>query len=156
MKLFYRGASYDYNPDSTGQNPPARSATSSTNQPHSLIYRGHTYPVNSGEAAPSTPASFKVCTLIYRGATYQVQRQVPAESISLEATRAAALPDCLPVPNTLPRRYLIQHTARVHRANLLKNLYRRMKLAQERGDRKLVQLLEAELQQLTPNRSSPV
>jgi Domain of unknown function (DUF4278) len=134
MKLIYRGQSYDNNPDRSGNiGRPARSPHLSQ-APYTVIYRGQTLridPTNTVdvEQLPSRE-------LIYRGETYRVNA---AGQASTPVRRSTAQ-----IPDTMPRHYI----GKVHQANLQENLQRRLKAAQERGDRQLVALLEAERQQL--------
>jgi hypothetical protein len=148
MKLIYRGASYDYNPSHARLGNAGRPTrpTQSHQSPYTLIYRGLTTLVDP-EAAPAEdaalPASYE---LIYRGTTYQVNRDPKGTTTVVSQPGDVTLQaKSVSVPSTLPRRYI----GKVHQANLLENLQRRLKVAQEHGDQKLIELLEAERRQIT-------
>jgi hypothetical protein len=143
MKLIYRGETYEYTPSvsNTGNaGRPARPAHHSQ-IPYDLIYRGVRIAVDPSvpqEAAP-LPTHYN---LIYRGATYHVDRDSQGmATIAPKAAKAKAAS----VPNKMPRHYI----DKVHQANLLENLQRRLNTAQSLGDQHLIDLLEAERQQIT-------
>jgi hypothetical protein len=155
MKLYYRGESYEYDPNQArygNSGRPVRPARTSQ-EPYTLIYRGATYQIDPTAPVAETPALSGTYELIYRGTTYRVDRAtkqiVPVESSSGSLPQLAATS----VPHVLPRRYVSKYIAKVHQANLVQNLYRRFQVAQERGDQKLVKLLETELQQIAPGSS---
>jgi Domain of unknown function (DUF4278) len=147
MKLIYRGASYDYNPSHSRLGNAGRPArpTQSHQSPYTLIYRGLTTLVDPDAAsAPEDmlPASYE---LIYRGTAYQVNRDAKGTATVVSqpsGTKIQAKP--VSVPSILPKRYI----GKVHQANLLANLQHRLQIAQARGDQKLIELLEAERQQI--------
>lgn len=145
MKLFYRGNSYEYNPDratagNTGR--PGRQPQPSQ-APYTLIYRGITLRVDPKAASVPVPMLPTTYDLIYRGTTYHVRRDaqggVTAVTQPVGATQARTA-----VPSSLPKHYV----RKVHRANLLDNLQHRLQAARARGDQKLIELLEAERQQI--------
>lgn len=147
MKLFYRGISYEYDPNqarSGNAGRPHRATQSQT--PYTLIYRGTTYRVDPN-AKPETDSRPAAYDLIYRGTTYHVQR-------TAEGATATVVPSAKQLRMKVPAfvsQILNRHNVnRVHQANLLQNLQRRLKVAQERGDQELVGLLRAELQQIAP------
>jgi Domain of unknown function (DUF4278) len=147
MKLIYRGASYDYHPSHARFENAGRPTrpTQSHQSPYTLIYRGLTTVVDPEAARVENfalPASYE---LIYRGSTYQVSRSATGMATVVSQPGDITLQaKSVSVPSTLPRRYI----GKVHQANLLENLQRRLQIAQERGDQKLVELLEAERQQI--------
>lgn len=104
-------------------------------------YRGQPwrlrYPRHIPEVEP-------IADLKYRGVPYrtgqpaQADARVPPPAAVWQP--AASIPKC---PKTL-----VSETAKIHRANLYHNLERRMQAAIARGDKKLLQLLESEFQQL--------
>jgi hypothetical protein len=68
MKLFYRGTTYNYNPENTSTRPfqPVRAS----GKVYNLNYRGISYRVDPNAKSaelPSTPVTYN---LIYRGITY--------------------------------------------------------------------------------------
>lgn len=145
MKLIYRGTSYEYNPEqsragNTGR--PARPAHLSQ-EPYTLIYRGVTMRVDPKAASAQVPVMPTTYELIYRGTTYQVSRDSQGVATAVTpSTRAARTKTASASPTS-------QHQVdRVHQANLLNNLQRRLQAARERGDQKLIDLLEAERQQI--------
>ncbi|NJR64341.1 MAG: DUF4278 domain-containing protein [Leptolyngbyaceae cyanobacterium CRU_2_3] len=147
MKLIYRGASYDYNPShsrlgNAGQ--PARS-NHAYHAPYTLIYRGSTTFVDPEAASVEghiLPAAYE---LIYRGTTYRINRNASGvATVVSPADRATLRAKPVSIPSTLPKHYI----SKVHQANLLENLQRRLLIAQERGDQHLVDLLESERRQI--------
>ncbi|MBD2464846.1 DUF4278 domain-containing protein [Oscillatoria sp. FACHB-1407] len=146
MKLIYRGNAYDYNQTaSAGVQAPFKAANG-YRSPYVLTYRGTTYMVDpSVQAAQAAiPTSYN---LTYRGVTYQVNRNT--EGVTTTTVQTAPQVQADRVPPTLSRNYITKvHTAKVHKANLLQNVQRRLKVARERGDQELVRMLEAELNQL--------
>jgi hypothetical protein len=154
MKLIYRGVSYEYAPNTiragnTGY--PTRPAQT-VKTPYTLIYRGvktHVDPNQPAIAPLTLPASYD---LIYRGVKYHVHRdEVGATTVTnpssvTQRPRATASAKPVTVPSSMsPMRYL----GRVHQANLMENLQRRLKVAQEKGDQRLIEMLEAERRQIT-------
>ena len=143
MKLIYRGETYEYasgvsKAGNTGR--PARPAYASQ-APHTLIYRGLVTEVDP--SAPQEAAQLPThYNLIYRGATYLVSRN--RQGMMAIAPQMANAPKAVSIPSTMPRRYV----GKVHQANLLENVQRRLKVAQISGDQRLVELLEAERQQI--------
>lgn len=151
MKLIYRGVSYDYDPNhiragNTGY-PVRGSQTIKT--PYTLIYRGVTTQVdpNNQPAIAPLPASYD---LIYRGATYHVNRDqmgtaTVTNQFGMNQPDKVARAKSGFVPASMPAHYM----GKVHQANLMENVQRRLRVAQEKGDQRLVELLEAERQQIT-------
>jgi hypothetical protein len=96
-------------------------------------------PTKSAEVLP--PAEYD---LVYRGSAYHVSRD--AAGVTTATNQPAGLTK-MTIPSTMPKHYI----AKVHQANLMDNLQRRLKVAQEKGDQKLVELLEAERRQIAAN-----
>jgi hypothetical protein len=143
MKLIYRGVTYDYNPAPSRAHNAGRPSRSTPAQvPYTLIYRGQTYSIDPNARSTEAPMPAEY-DLLYRGTAYQVRRD--AEGTTMTA-RPAGLASGESVPATMPRRYV----AKVHQANLLKNLQHRIQVAQARGDEQLMRLLESELRQINP------
>ncbi|HEY9627469.1 MAG TPA: DUF4278 domain-containing protein [Coleofasciculaceae cyanobacterium] len=143
MKLIYRGQSYEYNPTSARTGNTGRPASSVQAQaPYRLTYRGTTFEVDP-EALQEVTTLPTHYNLIYRGATYRVNRD--AQGMTTIAPQVANAPKPVSIPAAMPNHYI----GKVHQANLLENLQRRLQAAQSRGDQQLVALLEAERQQIT-------
>jgi hypothetical protein len=131
MKLFYRGVSYEYDPQTRDH---ARSlAHVPVAQPHNLLYRGFTYAVDPSIESKKSPVS-AIANLIYRGVTYSLNGWA-AEKAKIRAVER-------------PRGSILPKLAEIHRSNLYRNIDRRLQVAQEHGDTNLVHLLEQERQQI--------
>lgn len=151
MELIYRGATYNYEPsqisaDNTGR--PVRPAQR-FQAPYQVIYRGLTTLVNP-EAVPNwaenLPANFN---LMYRGVAIQVDRNVNGRAIATAQPVSAARVDSTAQSNvTVAATDSNPTLGKVHQANLLNNVQRRLDAARERGDTALVALLELERQQI--------
>ena len=113
-----------------------------------LKYRGTTYSYN-----PDQPiADVASVTLSYRGVHYQPTNQPALASdvllkyrgipykLGQSGQRAEAT-----IPQTVSRRAKVTS---IHQQSLLKNVQRRIEVAQERGDNRLLALLLAEREQL--------
>lgn len=130
MKLSYRGASYDYN-------QPTLEITEGE-----ILgkYRGATWRCHTLQEVPTPQPT---ANLTYRGTRYTTGSGSEA-GISyqkqVKKTEAA-----VKIPSTLSA---AKEIARIHQANLQRNLERRLQAARLRGDQTLVQLLEAEFNQL--------
>jgi len=144
MNLIYRGETYEYDPSVSRPGNTGRLArpVRLAQTPYNLIYRGSTIEIDPSvpQEAAQLPTHYN---LIYRGSTYHVDRN--RQSIAPIAPEAAKAPRAVSVPSTMPRRYI----EKVHQANLLENVQRRLSVAQSRGDQGLIDLLEAERQQIT-------
>ena len=142
MKLIYRGETYEYNPDVSRPGNTGRLArpVRLAQTPYNLIYRGSTIEIDPSASQEAVPLPTHY-NLIYRGSTYHVDRN--SQSIATIAPKVAKA--SVSVPDTMPRQYI----DKVHQANLLENVQRRLKAAQSRGDQTLIDLLEAERQQIT-------
>jgi len=137
MKLIYRGNSYEYDPTQATGNTgrPGRSAQP-FRAPYTMMYRGVTMQI---DPQAHTPARSESHDLSYRGTRYRVDRddQGRVNLTTLPANQK-------PIQTFSPQR----EAGRLHQTNLLNNLQRRLQSAQERGDQALVDLLEAERQQI--------
>jgi hypothetical protein len=113
-----------------------------------LKYRGTTYSYN-----PAQPIADAVpVTLSYRGVHYQPTNQPALASAVLLKYRGvpykpgqSGQPLEAIVPQTVSRR---AEVTSIHQQSLLKNVQRRIEVAQERGDDPLLALLLAEREQL--------
>jgi len=143
MKLIYRGNTYDYDPtqarpDNAGG--PVKPAPR-LQAPYTLMYRGATYHVDPTVSQPqsSHPRSYD---LMYRGATYHVDRDAQGNLTALTQSAAASR-------SKSATRVSQRELSQTHQTNMSNNLQRRLQAAQERGDQRLLDLLEAERQQIT-------
>lgn len=139
MKLIYRGTTYDptqSRPDNARR--PVKSALR-LQQPYTLMYRGATYYVDP--TAPQESSQPRSYDLMYRGATYHVDRDAQGKLTS--TTQAAHVTRSKTVAKVSQR-----EVSQLHQVNMSNNLQRRLKSAQERGDQALLDLLEAERQQI--------
>ena len=131
MKLTYRGASAACELPTTDMLEGDIGGT----------YRGQPwrlrYPRHIPEVQP-------IAELKYRGVPYGTGQ--PAEPDARVPPSAAVWPPAAFIPKS--RKTQLSETANVHRANLYHNLERRVQAAIARGDKKLLQLLESEFQQL--------
>ena len=139
MKLIYRGNIYEYdrdqaNPGNAGR--PVRPAHASQ-APYTLVYRGLTLQVDP-QAMPQESARPMTYDLLYRGTAYHVSRD--GSSVNMTTQPAATMRS--------RRASSPQALDKIHQANLLNNLQRRLQAAQERGDQTLIELLEAERRQI--------
>ncbi|WP_088889942.1 DUF4278 domain-containing protein [Leptolyngbya ohadii] len=113
-----------------------------------LKYRGTTYSYKSAQPiADAVPV-----TLSYRGVHYQPTNQpAPASAVLLKYRSTSyklgqsGQPTEAIVPQTVSRR---DKVAGIHQQSLLKNVQRRIEVAQKRGDDRLLALLLAEREQL--------
>jgi Domain of unknown function (DUF4278) len=138
MKLIYRGNSYDYDPDrarSGNLGRPGRPAQP-FRAPYTVMYRGVTLQI---DPQVQTPARSESYDLSYRGTRYRVDRD----------DQGRVNMTTLPASQKPTRISSKQEVGSLHQAHLLNNLQRRLQAAQERGDQALIDLLEAERQQLT-------
>lgn len=134
MRLSYRGAQYEselptfqmLEGDVVGQ------------------YRGQSlrlrYPYPKHIPVPQTPLDLK-----YRGVAYSTHR--PMELEDFLATQSATAPS---QPTSLQnvRQRVLKEVAETHRTNIYRSLERRLQVAKTLGDKRLIGLLESELQQI--------
>lgn len=148
MKLIYRGASYEYNSPSleTRETDLLRRHQGAYQRcktlqeaSYPLTYRGVRYTTEQvAEALSSTPTLRGPQKLVYRGQQYIKYPNGAIESVVPEKA--------VRIPNTTAE--LFKEVSRVHQDNLRRNLQRRLKIAKQQGNQSLVNLLEAEFQQL--------
>jgi hypothetical protein len=149
MKLSYRGIGYDYAPSDLDM-----LAGESGGQ-----YRGQNYKFYYPR---HIPVAVPIVGLTYRGlsigahSAQSVDREI-SESFGTDVApqQTTAQPVTTKQPaqvNVTPlrahRRQLLQQVADTHRSNIRQRLEHRLHVARERGDQVLVQMLEAEYQQL--------
>ncbi len=131
MRLSYRGVSYDCEPPTIDMLEGDIGGT----------YRGQPwrlrYPRHIPEVQP-------IADLKYRGVPDRTGQSASADA--RVPPPAAHWQPTASIPKS--RKTLLSETAKIHRANLYHNLERRMQAAIARGDKKLLQLLESEFQQL--------
>jgi hypothetical protein len=143
MKLIYRGNTYDYDPTQSSPDNAGRPVKPAPRlqAPYTLMYRGTTYHVDPTVPQPqsSHPRSYD---LMYRGATYHVDRDAQGNLTAL--TQSAAVSRSKSAARVSQR-----ELSQLHQTNVSNNLQRRLQAAQERGDQRLLDLLEAERQQIT-------
>jgi Domain of unknown function (DUF4278) len=139
MKLIYRGNSYDYDFDQARAGNIGRPGRSAQpfRAPYTVMYRGTTMQI---DPQAQTPARSESYDLSYRGTRYRVDRDAQGR---VNLTTLSANPK--KVQRVSPQREAVK----LHQTNLLNNLQHRLQAAQERGDQALVDLLEAERQQIT-------
>jgi len=132
MKLSYRGATYE------GIQPTLEVTEGEIlGKYRGASWRGHIY--------KEMPVPQSGLHLSYRGVAYttgQVNAQTeaqPVQPVTAKAGRSHSMPVMFKASKEI---------ALVHRANLQRNLEHRLQIARERGDQRLVQLLEAESRQL--------
>lgn len=113
-----------------------------------LKYRGATYSYNPAQAIADTVP----VTLSYRGVHYQPIHQPAIASDALLKYRGTSYKPGLSeqlteaiAPQTVSRR---AEVTSIHQQSLLKNVQRRIEIAQERGDDSLLVLLLAERDQI--------
>lgn len=143
MKLIYRGNTYDYDPTQSSSDNAGRPVKPAPRlqAPYTLMYRGATYHVDPTVPQPqsSHPRSYD---LMYRGSTYHVDRDAQGNLTTLTQSAAASR-------SKSAAKVSQQELSQLHQVNLANNLQRRLQVAQERGDQRLLDLLEAERQQIT-------
>jgi hypothetical protein len=132
MKLSYRGVNYELT-------PPTLEVTEGEILGQ---YRGVSWRCHTLQEMPVPQVNL---ALTDRGVTYNPNQET--DQVTSSAAWGAATKPAKPVfvPKAFPVR---KQTEQVHRANLLRNLERRIQVARERGDLNLIGLLEAESQQL--------
>ncbi|NDJ18023.1 DUF4278 domain-containing protein [Myxacorys almedinensis] len=143
MKLTYRGSTYEADPTHPSRIDAQR--FDSVREPFVLAYRGSTYRFDPTQPAQTTYIPRSAYQLSYRGDRYYLANQ---ERMAIaRSTRSVNQP--VSVPDRIS--YAIagsRDLAAVHRANLERNLQRRIQIAEETGDQALLALLEAEQRQL--------
>lgn len=145
MKLTYRGASYEYNNTPLEVRESEILNSRSTQNRHRtlqethypLMYRGNRYTTSEVVPALASSGAYAAQPLSYRGVRY---------TRSQDGTIVSGVNEPQVVPATTAA--VIREVSRIHRDNLRRNLERRLQAARERGDRVLVNLLEAESEAL--------
>lgn len=129
MNLCYRGATY------------RATATALTPNHLEVIgrYRGQVCRRSHFDVAVSHPK----ITLKYRGVSYMPGISMATRPVGLEGVTMQPS-DVLPVFSE----HIQSELERVHSLSIQKNLERRLNIARDQGDQDLIQLLEAEQQQL--------
>lgn len=142
MKLSYRGLNYNYD------DPP----TIDMMEEAGGLYRGCQWQIRHPRHIPVTQPSH---SLKYRGLAYVSHSPTETNIVETTAPTVPALVTNLKKTNVLSyRKPQKQDTAKlpdlekIHRANLCRNLERRMNIAQAKGDQKLMALLQKESQDL--------
>lgn len=149
MQLSYRGNHYTYEPASVDM----------VDSGVVGVYRGQTFPITYPRHIP-VPQS--VHTLTYRGASYrttatggiapvtqpQEQKRSVAQSAPVQPTYIQRSKP-VSVPSNLRWSSNVQSIEydKVHRSNIQRRLQQRIEAAKARGDLKLLNLLEHEMQQ---------
>ncbi|MGF1566565.1 MAG: DUF4278 domain-containing protein [Nodosilinea sp.] len=137
MRLCYRGVEYDYNPLSLEVKDSELTGR----------YRGH---LTHFSYVSHVPVPQPVANLTYRGVGYtttaQGQVQAPAR---VTEPRRPVFQSIKSTDNSRlkARRHLLHEATEAHRINIQRSLQHRMDVAKAQGDTKLMQQLEAELNQ---------
>ncbi len=139
MKLTYRGLDYDYDPPTIDMMESEAGG----------LYRGCRWQVCYPRHIPVTQPSHE---LKYRGVAYcsfdtneaqgldSTSATIPAEVKTIKKTGVFS--------NPKQQKAMRQEFARIHQANICRSLERRMNVAQAKGDRKLINLLQQESKDL--------
>lgn len=127
MKLSYRGAQYDYT-------QPSLEVTEGE------ILRQHRSASFRCQTVQEMPVPQSGLPLLYRGIHYVSSAGSCASDVAQPVLKGVVIPET----TRLARREI----ARLHRANLVQNLERRLHVAKTHGNQDLVNLLEAERRQL--------
>lgn len=139
MELTYRGLHYDYDPPTVDMMEGEAGG----------LYRGCQWQIRYPRHVPVTQFSH---SLKYRGVAYC--SHVTTESPALDSAPATKPSDVTTIKktgvlsNSKPQKTIWQEAAQIHQANICRNLERRMNAAQAKGDRKLINLLQQESQDL--------
>ncbi|MCC5896659.1 MAG: DUF4278 domain-containing protein [Phormidium sp. BM_Day4_Bin.17] len=132
MKLSYRGVPYDYTPPSLEMTESEIMAT----------YRGQSYPLRYPRHMTLVQP---VAELTYRGVPYRSTANGGAEPRERNVSR--------PLGSSIPMTAgEFSQVSQIHQENLCKRLSARIAIARDRGDEKLLQLLERESQDLVCSR----
>lgn len=140
MELSYRGLHYDYDPPTVDMMEGEAGG----------LYRGCQWQVRYPRHIPVTQPSH---SLKYRAVAYStpataenldsdsaLDRQISAEVKAMRKTGIFS--------NSKPQPKIWQEAAQIHQANICRSLQRRMNVAEAKGDRKLMNLLQQESQDL--------
>ncbi|HEY9861235.1 MAG TPA: DUF4278 domain-containing protein [Candidatus Obscuribacterales bacterium] len=108
-------------------------------------YRGQNlrlqYPYPKHIPVPQTPLELK-----YRGVAYSTHR--PMELEDLIATQPDAMTDSQTPVFQNVRQRVLKEVAEIHRTNIYRSLERRLQVAKNLGDQRLIGMLESELEQI--------
>ncbi len=132
MKLSYRGVPYEYLPPSLEMSESEILAT----------YRGQSYPMRYPRHMTMAQP---VAELSYRAVPYRSTANGGTEALERPSRQRLA-------PSLSMSNLEFSRLNQVHQENLCKRLSARMASARDRGDDKLLQLLEQESQQLVCSR----
>ena len=139
MKLTYRGVEYDHN-------PPMLEVSESNIL---CNYRGRTHKYSYVRHVPFPQPQAE---LTYRGVAYQTNRHGQRQSVTQSETKSVfsafqrKLAELSPLMDE--RRQLLQEAARSHSESIQRSLERRIAVAREQGNVRLLQQLEDELRQM--------
>nr|WP_290222610.1 DUF4278 domain-containing protein [Trichocoleus desertorum] len=89
---------------------------------------------------PQTPLDLK-----YRGVAYSTHRPMELEDL-IKTQPAAVAASQTPLQNM--RQRVLREVAETHRTNIYRSLERRLQVAKNLGDQRLIGMLESELQQI--------
>ncbi|MBD2124036.1 DUF4278 domain-containing protein [Trichocoleus sp. FACHB-262] len=107
-------------------------------------YRGQNlrlqYPYPKHIPVPQTPLDLK-----YRGVAYSTHRPMQVEDL-IASQSATAASQVNPVQNV--RQRVLKEVEETHRTNIYRSLERRLQVAKNLGDQRLIGMLESELQQI--------
>lgn len=107
-------------------------------------YRGQNlrlqYPYPKHIPVPQTPLDLK-----YRGIAYSTHRPMQVEDL-IASQSATAASQVNPVQNV--RQRVLKEVEETHRTNIYRSLERRLQVAKNLGDQRLIGMLESELQQI--------
>ncbi|MEP0868911.1 DUF4278 domain-containing protein [Trichocoleus desertorum AS-A10] len=107
-------------------------------------YRGQNlrlqYPYPKHIPVPQTPLDLK-----YRGVSYSTHRPMQVEDL-IASQSATAASQVKPVQNV--RQRVLKEVEETHRTNIYRSLERRLQVAKNLGDQRLIGMLESELQQI--------
>ena len=136
MKLTYRGIKYEYAPV----------AVEVTTEGVCGKYRGAEWKCHHSEY---TPVTHNAAELKYRGATYYSGNPEEVEQLKqrkkLDFIFGASKNQ---FASNQPHNHEL---AKIHLANLQRNLQRRLEVARQKGDENLIRILEEEANQLSMN-----
>ncbi|MBD1861543.1 MULTISPECIES: DUF4278 domain-containing protein [Trichocoleus] len=107
-------------------------------------YRGQNlrlqYPYPKHIPVPQTPLDLK-----YRGIAYSTHRPMQVEDL-IASQSATAASQVNPLQNV--RQRVLKEVEETHRTNIYRSLERRLQVAKNLGDQRLIGMLESELQQI--------
>ena len=108
-------------------------------------YRGQNlrlqYPYPKHIPVPQTPLDLK-----YRGAAYSTHRPMDVDDFLASQSAATGASHSTPLQNV--RQRVLKEVEETHRTNIYRSLERRLQVAKNLGDQRLIGLLESVLQQI--------